>query len=108
MIAIPTVSAQNCNKRCNCCEAQQKHRHHKKSAAERVEHLNKRLNLTDEQAQKIESIFTEFDKEQEKIQDRNRDEMKKRRDKMDKEIEKVLTEEQLKIYKEKRRTAPNR
>lgn len=108
MFAIPSVNAQNCCNRCNNCETQQKQRPHKKSPAEKVENLDKRLNLTDEQAEKLEALFTDFEKEQEKMQKQHRDEMMKKREKLDKEIEMILTEEQIKVYKERRRPTPKR
>lgn len=67
----------------------------------RVDRMKDNLKLSDEQCKELSTIFTDFEKENEAMREKHRSEMQKRRATLDSKVEKVLTPEQLKIYKEK-------
>lgn len=65
----------------------------------RVQQLTKTLELSEDQAKNISSIVGNFYKETSELQ-RNSDEMKTARNKMNKDIEAVLTKDQATKFKE--------
>lgn len=77
----------------------------------RVQQLTKTLELSEDQAKNISSIVGNFYKETSELQ-RNSDEMKTARNKMNKDIEAVLTKDQATKFKEmnqrQRPQKPNR
>lgn len=76
-----------------------------------VQHLTKTLELSADQVKSISSIVEKFYKETSELQ-RNSDEMKTAREKMNKDIEAVLTQDQATKFKEmnqrQRPQKPNR
>ena len=79
----------------------------RRSPEERSKQLKEQLTLTDEQTKKVTALYTEsqktvMEKMQEGMGDRDamRAFMQKENEKLDKEIEKLLTKEQLPKYEE--------
>lgn len=107
-IAFATAASAQCHNRCceqNKCDRRPEpceQRHHPRTPEDRVERMKKNLNLTDEQCKKMTDLFTEFDKKNEELRKKHQEEMQKRRNDLDSKIEKILTDEQLKAYKERR------
>lgn len=82
-------------------------RHGKRAGVEkRVEHLNKKLNLTEQQKQQITAIFTEVEKQapqsdREAAKEQRKEQLeawKAQREKVDSQIVAVLTPEQKAVY----------
>jgi Spy/CpxP family protein refolding chaperone len=65
-----------------------------------VDRLDRRLDLTDGQKKKVEKIIREKMEEHRKLAEENRKKMEARRDKFHADIEAVLTDDQVKEYRE--------
>ncbi|MGN0213827.1 MAG: hypothetical protein ACI4AH_03340 [Muribaculaceae bacterium] len=63
-----------------------------------VEGMTKELGLTAEQQKKITAIYTEHDNNRKKNSNMTREQMQAEREKLDKEVSAVLTDEQKKKY----------
>lgn len=73
------------------------------SVEEQVNRLKNELKLTDEQTKKVTALYTDFQKKQdEKSKDEqpSREQMRSEREKLNKEIESLLTDEQKKTFKQ--------
>lgn len=66
---------------------------------ERVDNLKKELCLTDSQATKITVLYTDFQKERKNGGDISREQMRSRREELNKQIEGVLSDEQKAKYR---------
>ena len=63
-----------------------------------VEGLTKELSLTAEQQKKITAIYTDFDNKRKQNTDMSREQMQAERDKLDKQVSALLTDEQKKKF----------
>lgn len=64
------------------------------SVEEQVSNLKKELNLTDEQTEKVTALYTEFHKKMKEAGRESRETMRSEREKLDKSVEALLTDEQ--------------
>lgn len=97
--------AQQCGKSCPGPECRME-APHGRTVESRVDKMKECLSLTDEQCSKLTKVITDFDEENQALREKHRKEMQERRDELDNNIEKILTPEQQKIFKEKREQAP--
>lgn len=75
---------------------------------QQVSSMKTKLKLTDEQTEKVTTLFTEFQKKREGQGRPNRETMQKEREEMEKQLATILNEEQLKAYQQMRPQRRNR
>lgn len=78
--------------------AQRSNRGENITVEQRVEEMTKQLGLTSEQQTKIKAIYTEHYGKQKQNTGKTREEMRAEREKLDKDVSAVLTDEQKKKY----------
>ena len=78
------------------------------SVEQRVEKLKKELNLTDDQVKQVTTLYTDFQKKMQSAEKGNREQMRAERDKLNKQVEAVLTDEQKKSFKKMQTQRPQR
>lgn len=76
------------------------------SVEQRVEKLKKELNLTDDQVKQVTTLYTDFQKKMQSAEKGNREQMRAERDKLNKQVEAVLTDEQKKSFKKMQTQRP--
>ena len=79
--------------------AQKGNRRPQMSVEKRVERLKKELNLTDDQVKQVTTLYTDFQKKMQSAEKGSREQMCAERDKLNKQVEAVLTDEQKKSFK---------
>lgn len=72
--------------------------HQRMTVEERLSNLKKDLNLTNEQAEKISELYTAFSNKVDKSRPDARENIRDEREKLNKQIEDLLTEEQKEIF----------
>ncbi|MGN0281907.1 MAG: Spy/CpxP family protein refolding chaperone [Prevotella sp.] len=65
---------------------------------EQVERMSKELNLTSDQKKKITALYTDFQKKREAAGQDSREQMRTEREKLNKEVNALLTDEQKKKF----------
>lgn len=65
------------------------------------EQPEKELNLTDDQTQKVTALYTEFEKKMKEAGQGSREQMRTQREKLNQQVEALLTDEQKKVFQEK-------
>lgn len=78
--------------------AQRGNRNSQMSVEKRVERLKKELNLTDNQVKQVTTLYTDFQKKMQSAEKGNREQMRAEREKLNKQVEAVLTDEQKKSF----------
>lgn len=78
--------------------AQRGNRNPQMSVEKRVERLKKELNLTDGQVKQVTTLYTDFQKKMQSAEKGNREQMRAEREKLNKQVEAVLTDEQKKSF----------
>lgn len=73
--------------------------HRRLTVTEQVERLKKDLKLTDEQTAKVTTLYTEFEKKMKEAGEGAREKMREERQKLNKNIEAILTDEQKAAFK---------
>ena len=84
-----------------CASAQKKgDRPQPPTAEEQVAELKTQLSLTDEQTEKITTLFTENEAKMKDAREKTREEMRAEREELDKQVQALLTKDQQKTYQE--------
>ncbi len=81
------------------------------SVGQQVENLKKELALTDEQTKEVTALYTDFQKKMQGTERGDREQMRAEREKLNKQVEAVLTDEQKKAFQnmqKQRRQGPRR
>lgn len=71
------------------------------SVEDQVKNLKKELNLTDDQTQKVTALYTDFEKKMKEAGQGSREQMRAQREKLNQQVEALLTDEQKKVFQEK-------
>lgn len=84
--------------------------HQRLTVEEQVGNLKKELNLTDEQTEKITVLYTDYRKKMQEAGEGSREKMRGEREKLDKQVEALLTDEQKTAFQKMRqqRRGPGR
>ncbi|MCM1079336.1 MAG: Spy/CpxP family protein refolding chaperone [Bacteroidales bacterium] len=83
-----------------CANAQRNGGRHRMTVEDRVNKLKTELSLTDEQTKEITTLYTEFQKKMKETTSESREQMRGEREKLDKQVEQLLTEEQKATFRQ--------
>lgn len=73
---------------------------HRMSVEEQVSNLKKELSLTDEQTKKVTALYTDFQNKMKEAEGDSREKMRSEREKLDKQVEALLTDDQKKAFQQ--------
>lgn len=72
------------------------------SVEDQVKQLKEELNLTDDQTKKVTTLYTDFEKKMKEAGEGSREQMRAEREKLNQQVEALLTDEQKKTFQQVR------